>query len=54
MQDIVWGAIMAMVRPGVREYEIRSEAQRFFWNWGSEDQLIMVGSQPAGTPALQK
>jgi Xaa-Pro aminopeptidase len=54
MQDIVWGAILAMVRPGVREYEIRSEAQRFFWNWGSEEQLIMVGSQPAGTPALQK
>jgi Xaa-Pro aminopeptidase len=54
MQDIVWGAVLAMVRPGVREYEIRSEIQRFFWNWGSEEQLIMVGSQPAGTPALQK
>ena len=54
MQDIVWGAVLAMVRPGVREFEIRSEIQRLFWNWGSEEQLIMVGSQPAGTPALQK
>ena len=54
MQDIVWGAVLAMVRPGVREYEIRAEIQRLFWNWGSEEQLIMIGSQPAGTPALQK
>jgi Xaa-Pro aminopeptidase len=54
MQDIVWGAALAMVRPGVREYEIRSEIQRLFWNWGSEAQLIMVGSQPAGTPSPQK
>ena len=54
MQDIVWGAAVAMVRPGVREYEIRSEIQRLCRNWGSEEQLIMVGSQPAGTPAPQK
>jgi Xaa-Pro aminopeptidase len=54
MQDIVWGAVLAMVRPGVREYEIRAEIQRLFWIWGSEEQLIMVGSAPAGTPALQK
>jgi Xaa-Pro aminopeptidase len=54
IQDIVWGAVLAMVRPGVREYEIRAEIQRLYWNWGSEEQLIMIGSQPAGTPALQK
>jgi Xaa-Pro aminopeptidase len=54
MQDIVWGAVLAMVRPGVREYEIRAEIQRLYWNWGSEEQLIMIGSQPAGTPAPQK
>jgi len=54
MQDIVWGAVLAMVRPGVREYEIRAEIQRLYWNWGSEEQLIMIGSQPAGIPAPQK
>jgi Xaa-Pro aminopeptidase len=54
MQDIVWGAVLPMIRPGVREYEIRSEIQRLYWNWGSEEQLIMIGSQPAGIPALQK
>jgi Xaa-Pro aminopeptidase len=54
MQDVVWGAALAMVRPGVREYEIRAEIQRLFVNWGSEEQLIMLGSQPAGKPASQK
>ena len=54
MQDIVWGAVLAMVRPGVTEYEIRSEIQRLLVNWGSEEQLIMIGSQPAGIAALQK
>jgi Xaa-Pro aminopeptidase len=54
MQDIVWGAVPAMVRPGVREYEIRAEIQRLYWNWGSEEQLIMIGAQPPGTPAVQK
>jgi Xaa-Pro aminopeptidase len=54
MQDIVWGAVLAMVRPGVREYEIRAEIQRLYWNWGSEEQLIMVGSKPAGIAAPQK
>ena len=53
MQDIVWGAVMAMVRPGVREYEIRSEIQRLYCNWGSEEQLISVGAGPAGTPVAQ-
>ncbi|MBA7529264.1 Creatinase [subsurface metagenome] len=54
MHDIVWGAVLAMVRPGVREYEIRAEIQRLYWNWGSEEQLIMIGSQPAGIAAPQK
>jgi Xaa-Pro aminopeptidase len=54
MQDIVWGAVPAMVRPGVTEYEVRSEIQRLLVNRGSEEQLIMIGSQPAGIAAPQK
>jgi len=54
MLDIVWGAALAMVRPGVREYEIRSEIQRLLTNLGSEEQLIMIGSAPAGLPAGHK
>jgi len=53
MQDIVFGATLAMVRPGVREYELRAEIQRLNTNWGSEEQLIMIGSAPAGRPAGQ-
>ena len=53
MHDIVFGATLAMVRPGVREYELRSEIQRLSTNWGSEEQLIMIGSAPAGRPAGQ-
>ena len=53
MQDIVWGGVLAIVRPGVREYEIRSEIQRLCCNWGSEEQLIAVGAGPAGTPVMQ-
>ena len=53
MQDIVFGAVLAMIRPGVREYELRSEIQRLCTNWGSEEQLFMIGSAPAGTPVTQ-
>ena len=49
MQDIIWGAALALVRPGVREYELRSEIQRLCTAWGSEEQLIMIGSAPAGS-----
>lgn len=53
LQDKVFAAALAMVRPGVREYELRSEIQRLAINLGSEQQLIMIGSAPAGTPAGQ-
>ena len=54
MQDTVWGATLALVRPGMREYEIRSEIQRLLTNLGSEEQLIMIGSAPANVPSGQK
>jgi len=53
LQDKVFAAILASVRPGVREYELRAEIQRLCINLGSEQQLIMIGSAPAGTPARQ-
>jgi Xaa-Pro aminopeptidase len=54
LQDTVFGALLAMLRPGVREYEIRSEIKRLCINLGSEEQLIAVSSAPAGTPAGNK
>ena len=53
MHDVVFGAALAMVRPGIREYELRSEIHRLNTNCGSEEQLIMIGSGPAGVPAGQ-
>lgn len=52
--DIVFGGTLAMVRPGVREYELRSEIHRLNTNWGSEEQLLMIGSGPAGVPVGQR
>lgn len=54
MQDIVWGGVLPLVRPGVNENELRTEIQRLCCNLGSEEQLIMIGSQPAGKPAVTK
>lgn len=54
MQDIVFGAALAMIRPGVREYELYSEIQRLQVNWGSEEQLNMIGAGPLGAPTMQK
>lgn len=54
MQDIMWGATLALVQPGVREWEIRSEIKHLLTNMGSEEQWIMIGSAPAGFPAGHK
>lgn len=54
MQDIIWGATLALVHPGVREWEIRSEIKHLLINMGSEEQWIMIGSAPAGSPAGHK
>lgn len=47
--DIVASAMPSIIRPGVYEYEIRSELQRILVNLGSEEQLVMLGSSPLGT-----
>jgi Xaa-Pro aminopeptidase len=54
LQDAVFGASLALIRPGVREYELRSEIKRLCINLGSEEQLIVIGSAPGGTPAGHK
>jgi Xaa-Pro aminopeptidase len=54
MQDIVFRSALAMIRPGVREYELYSEIQRLEANWGSDAQLNMIGAGPVGKPVMQK
>lgn len=53
LQDKTWAATLAYIRPGVREYELRSFIQWISTNLGSEEHLISIGSAPAGKPAGQ-
>jgi Xaa-Pro aminopeptidase len=53
LQDKTWAAALAYIRPGVREYELRSFIQWVSTNLGSEEHLISIGSAPAGKPAGQ-
>ncbi|TWH56911.1 Xaa-Pro aminopeptidase [Desulfitobacterium sp. LBE] len=50
VHDAFASAMPAIIRPGIYEYEIRAEIKRLLENLGSEEQLIMLGSSPAGTP----
>ncbi len=55
IQDAVWGAVPAFVRPGRRECEVRMDIQHLLLELGSEEeQLINAGSAPPGSPARQK
>ena len=52
MHDAAWECIPALIRPGKKEYEIRSALQHLLVDMGSEEQLIVIGyaqpNQPAG------
>lgn len=48
IQDIAAGAVSTILRPGIYEYEIRSELTRILTDLGSEEQWIMIGSDQTG------
>lgn len=50
IQDTAMEKAFAAVKPGVRDFEIMALAQHTVQNLGSEQQLIMTGSAPMGTP----
>jgi Xaa-Pro aminopeptidase len=50
LQDAAFEEALKIVKPGVRDYEIMATAQYSCQNLGSEQQLIMAGSAPMGTP----
>jgi len=54
LQDKVMYAVLQMVRPGVREYEIMSEVKRMCTDLGSEEQLVLIGTAPKGSNAERK
>ncbi len=53
-QDYVASAISSFLRPNTYEYELRSEIIHLLTDLGSEEQLIMIGSAPAGERAGHK
>lgn len=53
IQDKAMAAAFEMVKPGIRDSEVYSTIQHMVTDMGSEQQLIMVGSAPMGTPCVQ-
>ena len=53
LQDKVFEDTLALIHPGVKEHMIVSEIKKQAGNMGSMEGLIMIGSAPAGTPAIQ-
>lgn len=54
IQDIGLAAIPQLLRPGMREFELRSALEKMMMDLGSEEKWIMVGSAPAGQISNQK
>ncbi len=52
--DAAFGASLSLVRPGRKEYEVAADLRSLLIKMGSEEQLIMVCSEPAGQPAGHK
>lgn len=54
MHDTICEAMPLIVYPGVYEYQVRNQIKEILCNLGSEEQLIKLGSAPAGvsTPFL--
>ncbi|MCK4790108.1 MAG: aminopeptidase P family protein [Desulfobacteraceae bacterium] len=50
IQDTAMEKALAAVKPGKRDFEIMALVQHTVQNLGSEQQLIMAGSAPIGTP----
>lgn len=50
VHDLIWSAFPSIVKPGMYEYQIRSEVQQLSINLGSEEQLIFLGTAQPGLP----
>ena len=50
VQDEVWAALPAIVKPGMMEYQIRAEVIQLLMDLGSEEHLIFMGTAEQGKP----
>ena len=54
IQDIGMAAVPDLLKPGMREFELRSALEHMMIDLGSEEKWIMIGSAPAGQLSNQK
>ena len=50
LHDQVLQMVPGIVKPGMYEYDLRAEVNKFLISKGSEENLVMMGSAPQGTP----
>ncbi len=50
IQDQIYAALPAIVRPGLTEYQVRAEVIALLMNLGSEEHLVFMGTAPQGKP----
>lgn len=48
IQDLVWAALPAIIKPGMYEYQFRSQVMELLMNLGSEEHLLFVGTAEPG------
>ena len=53
IQDIAFEKALDYIRPGVRDSEVAAYVQHTVQDLGSEQQLVMAGSAPMGSPCTQ-
>lgn len=54
IQDAGMAAVPSLLKPGMREFELRSALEHLLIDLGSEEQWIMIGSAPSGELANQR
>lgn len=52
LQDECMGAVVAQIRPGMRDFEVSAAAQKVAQELGSEQGVYLVASAPVGVPAV--
>lgn len=50
VHDAAWAALPAIVKPGMKEYQIRAEVAQLLSNLGTEEHLLFMGTAAPGKP----
>lgn len=50
IHDVAWSALPAIVKPNMKEYQIRSEVAKLLADLGTEEHLLFMGTAAPGKP----